>query len=80
VIERDNQAGPDATIKKIYTFSTHALKPQPQGETFPVLSKTFVRDLIPDLTADHGLVIEIFIEEGRESIVSCQGFCRTVGV
>jgi hypothetical protein len=58
VVERDNQAGPDATIKKIYTFLVSGHTPQPQGRVFPVLSKTFVRDLIPDLTADHGLVIE----------------------
>jgi hypothetical protein len=58
VVERDNQAGPDATIKKIYTFSISGLTPQPQGGVFPVVTKVFVRDLIPDLTAGHGLVIE----------------------
>jgi Esterase-like activity of phytase len=58
VVERDNQAGPDATIKKICQFSVRDLEPQPQGGDFPVVSKTFVRDLLPDLTADHGLVIE----------------------
>jgi hypothetical protein len=58
VIERDNQAGLDARIKKIYTFSISGLDPQPQGGVFPVVEKTFVRDLIPDLTRDNGLVIE----------------------
>jgi hypothetical protein len=58
VIERDNQGGPDASIKKIYQFSVEGVEPKPQGEKFPVLSKTFVRDLIPDLTADNGLVLE----------------------
>jgi hypothetical protein len=58
VIERDNQSGPDASIKKIYEFSVEGVEPKPQGEKFPVLSKTFVRNLIPDLTADNGLVLE----------------------
>lgn len=58
VIERDNQAGTDARIKKIYKFSVAGLTPEPQGGVFPELDKVFVRDLIPDLTADNGPVIE----------------------
>jgi hypothetical protein len=34
------------------------VEPQPQGGVFPKLTKTLVRDLIPDLTADNGLVLE----------------------
>jgi hypothetical protein len=58
VIERDDQAGTDATIKKIYQFSVEGLEPQPHGSSFPVVTKTLVRDLIPDLKADNGLVLE----------------------
>jgi hypothetical protein len=58
VIERDNQGGPDARIKKIYQFSVAGIDPQPQGGDFPELKKTFVRDLIPDLTDDNGPVLE----------------------
>ena len=60
VIERDNQSGPDARIKKIYEFSVAGLVPQTQesGNSFPLLGKTLVRDLIPDLTADSGLMLE----------------------
>ncbi len=58
VIERDNQGGPDATIKKIYEFSIDGLEPQSQGQAFPVLSKTLVRDIIPDLKKDNGFVLE----------------------
>ena len=58
VIERDNKGVPDASIKKIYQFSGDGVKPEPQGNEFPVLTKTFVRNLIPDLTADNGLVLE----------------------
>jgi Esterase-like activity of phytase len=58
VIERDNQAGPDARIKKIYSFSIAGLIPQTQGGLFPQVSKTLIRDLIADLKNANGLVIE----------------------
>ena len=58
VIERDNQAGPDARIKKIYSFSIAGLTPQPQGSVFPVVTKVLVRDLINDLKSPNGLAIE----------------------
>lgn len=60
VIERDNQAGTDARIKKIYKFSVDGLIPQTQesGEAFPLLTKTLARDLILDLEADNGPVLE----------------------
>lgn len=58
VIERDNQADTSAVIKRIYAFSIAGITPRPHGETFPVLEKTLVRDLIPDLTADNGPVLD----------------------
>ena len=60
VIERDNQGGPDATIKRIYEFTVAGVTPQPQGSAtpFPLLDKMLVRDLIPDLLSDNGFVIE----------------------
>lgn len=61
VVERDNQAGPDAAIKRIYRFSVAGLEPvEDAGGTpsFPVLSKQLVRDLLPDLKATGGLVLE----------------------
>ena len=51
MIERDNQAGPDARIKKIYKFSIAGLTPQSQGGVFPQVTKTPVRALIGDLSA-----------------------------
>ena len=44
--------------KKIYQFSVAGLQPQLHGAVFPVVKKTFVRDLIPDLTKDNGPVLE----------------------
>jgi hypothetical protein len=60
VIERDNQGGPDAVIKRIYSFSIRGLTPLPDGHTpnFPVVNKKLVRDLMPDLEATGGLVLE----------------------
>lgn len=56
VIERDNQRGPNATIKRLYTFSIHDLTPAPQGSDFPVVTKTLARDILPDLQAPKGWV------------------------
>ncbi len=60
VIERDNQAGLDATIKRIYKFSVAGLTPLADAQTpaFPVVSKTIVSDLLPHLKATGGLVLE----------------------
>lgn len=52
VIERDNQAGPDATVKKIYRID---LTGKADGST---LTKTLVRDVLPDLRATKGHVLE----------------------
>ena len=52
VLERDNQGGPDAAIKKIYQIDlTNATESQP-------LTKTLVRDLLPDLTSNNNLAFE----------------------
>ncbi len=58
VLERDNQGGSSAAIKRIYKISIDGIEPQPQGRVFPLLEKELVRDLIPDLTADNGPVLE----------------------
>ncbi len=58
VVERDNQGGPDARIKRIYSFSIAGLEPQPEGGDFPVVTKSLIRDLIPDLESGNGFVIE----------------------
>ncbi|QDV46611.1 hypothetical protein Enr13x_65200 [Stieleria neptunia] len=60
VVERDNQAGSDARIKRIYQFSIRGLQPLPEADApaFPVVHKRLVRDLIPDLLAPGGAIIE----------------------
>ncbi len=63
VLERDNQRGPDARIKRIYKFSVAGLTPQadPGADatpSFPVVSKHLARDLMSDLQGTGGFVPE----------------------
>lgn len=60
VIERDNQGNTDARIKRIYKFSIAGLTPLTDTNTpdFPIVHKTLVRDLMPDLKATGGAVLE----------------------
>ncbi|MEZ6021825.1 MAG: esterase-like activity of phytase family protein, partial [Planctomycetota bacterium] len=48
VIERDNRAGSDAAVKRIYRFSVAGVDFAPQGQTLPVLSKSLMSDLLLD--------------------------------
>jgi len=54
VLERDNQLGPDARIKRIYEFSTSAWAADPTT----TVAKTLVKDLVPYLEAPGGLLYE----------------------
>ena len=58
VIERDNQIGTAAAIKKIYRIPAADMAPAPLGETLPLVSKEEVRDLIPDLLSTGGYVLD----------------------
>ena len=55
VIERDNQPGPDAQVKRIYRFD---LPRNPEGDLPAVDNKKLVRDLLPVLQAANGWVQE----------------------
>lgn len=54
LIERDNQRGPNATVKWITEISIAGVTPVAQGGTFPTLTKALVRDLLPDLNETKG--------------------------
>lgn len=58
VIERDNQIGANAVTKKIYRIPAAEMVPAPLGGALPVVSKEEVRDLIPDLSATGGYVLD----------------------
>jgi hypothetical protein len=58
VIERDNLIGAAAQVKKLFRVPLSDLKPAALGQTLPVVTKEEVRDLIPDLKATGGYVVD----------------------
>lgn len=56
IIERDNQSGADARIKRVYEVDVTGMTPAPEGSTFPVLSKTLAIDVLPAMRAGKGWV------------------------
>ena len=58
VIERDNQVGADAAVKRLYSVPLDQMQPVPLGEDLPLVKKTLVRDLIPDLAQWNGIIAE----------------------
>ncbi|SFJ36244.1 esterase-like activity of phytase family protein [Celeribacter neptunius] len=58
VIERDNQIGANVVTKKIYRIAEDQMVPAPLGGDLPVVAKAEVRDLIPDLEAYNGYVVD----------------------
>ncbi|HEY0212500.1 MAG TPA: esterase-like activity of phytase family protein [Paenirhodobacter sp.] len=59
IIERDNLIGDKARVKKIYRVALADMKPAKLGGDLPLVAKTQVRDLIPDLQAlTHGYVVD----------------------
>ncbi|HBM61460.1 MAG TPA: alkaline phosphatase [Citreicella sp.] len=58
VVERDNQIGDAAKIKKIYSVPAAEMVPAAPGSELPVVTKTEVRDLIPDLKGWGGYVVD----------------------
>lgn len=58
MLERDNAAGPDARVKRLYTVSIAGVSPTAQGTVFPTLTKKLVRDLVPDLLKPKGWLQE----------------------
>ncbi|WP_410216643.1 esterase-like activity of phytase family protein [Paracoccus sp. (in: a-proteobacteria)] len=58
VIERDNLIGTAAKVKKLYRVPLTDLSPVPLGEALPIVTKEEVRDLIPDLKALNGYVVD----------------------
>jgi hypothetical protein len=58
VIERDNLIGAAAQVKKLFRIPLSDLQPVALGETLPVVTKQEVRELIPDLGATGGYVVD----------------------
>lgn len=58
VVERDNQIAGKAGLKAIYRVPVSELVAAPLGGELPVVSKELVRDLVPDLKANNGYVVD----------------------
>lgn len=59
IVERDNQVGRDAKVKKLTHVSVKDVTPADIGAAdIPVLTKTDLRDLVPDLAAPGGFVLD----------------------
>ncbi len=58
IIERDNLIGSAAKLKKIYRVALADLKPAKLGGELPVVKKEEVRDLLPELKALGGYVVD----------------------
>ncbi len=58
IIERDNQNDDRAVTKKIYRVALSELTPAPLGGDLPVVTKELVHDLLPDLIANGGYVLD----------------------
>ena len=58
LVERDNQIGGKAALKAIYRVPVSELVPAELGGELPVVSKELVRDLVPDLKAGNGYVVD----------------------
>ncbi|WP_428698021.1 esterase-like activity of phytase family protein [Stappia sp.] len=58
IIERDNQIGDNAKLKKLFRVPVSALVPAPLGGDLPLVAKEEVRDFIPDLKATGGYVVD----------------------
>lgn len=58
VIERDNQIGQAAKLKKLFRVALADMKPAKLGGDLPLVKKEEVRDLIPDLKATNGYVVD----------------------
>lgn len=75
VIERDNQHDFRAVTKKVYRVSLAEMTPAPLGGPLPVVNKELVRDLLPDLTATGGYVLDKV--EGLAITAEGEGFIVT---
>ena len=59
IVERDNLIGEAAKVKRVYSVAIDAFKPAKLGGELPVVEKTLVRDLLPDLkAATNGYVVD----------------------
>ncbi|MDA0662255.1 MAG: esterase-like activity of phytase family protein [Proteobacteria bacterium] len=75
IIERDNQIGPNAKLKKLFRVAASELKPVKIGEKAPVVKKEAVHDFLGDLAALNGFAVDKI--EGFTVDAAGEGFAVT---
>ena len=75
IVERDNQIGSKAVLKALYSVPVAELVPGALGGELPTVTKTLVRDFVPDLTSTGGYVLDKV--EGFAIDASGEGFAVT---
>ncbi|MCI5074642.1 esterase-like activity of phytase family protein [Oricola sp.] len=58
IVERDNQIGAAAKLKKLFRVPVSELQPAALGGELPLVTKEEVHDFIPDLTSTGGYVVD----------------------
>jgi len=58
IVERDNQIGQAAKLKKLFRVPLSEMTPAPLGGELPLVSKEEVHDFIPDLKSTGGYVVD----------------------
>lgn len=58
IVERDNQIGNNAKVKRLYRVAQSELKAAALGGELPLVSKELVRDFLPDLKATGGYIVD----------------------
>lgn len=58
LVERDNQIGDAVVTKQLTRVALSEMVPAPLGGDLPVVTKEVVRDLIPDLAANGGYIVD----------------------
>ena len=90
LVERDNQGGPDAAVKRIYSVSLGNLGAVVDGST--VTTKSLVRDVLADVSTDiGGLALEkiegiavlngnMWIVNDNDGVVDTNGESRLINL
>ncbi|WP_349368263.1 esterase-like activity of phytase family protein [Salinarimonas sp.] len=58
IVERDNQIGANAVVKRLYRVPLSQMTPAPLGGELPMVEKELVRDFVPDLQQWNGFTVD----------------------
>lgn len=58
ILERDNQIGAAAKVKRLYSVPASQMQPAALGGDLPLVEKTLVHDFLPEMKALNGYVVD----------------------